>query len=108
MTDASLDNWDEISKARETAKTRKVIVTLLNLGLMTCWGLTIVWGLFLYAYDGWATVLAPNHDPSWTAFSYGMIGNLILLSCLMTIIYAVSRLYLRKSDTNAFVSMKDV
>jgi hypothetical protein len=108
MTDAPLDKWDEISNGRETAKTRKVIVTLLNLGLMTCWGLTIVWGWFLYAYDGWSSLLNPNHDPSWTAFSYGMIQNLILLSCLMTIIYVISRLYLRRSDMHAFVSMNDV
>jgi hypothetical protein len=107
MADASLDKWDENSKERERAKRKKDIVTLLNLGLMTCWGFTIIWGGFLYAHDGWSSMLAPNYDPSWTAFSYGMIWNLILLSCLVTIIYAVSRLHLRRSDMHALVSMKD-
>jgi divalent metal cation (Fe/Co/Zn/Cd) transporter len=108
MTDGSLDKWDEISKERKTAKIRKVSVSLLNFGLMTCWGFTILFSGFLYAYDGWSSVLSPNFDPSWTAFSYGMIGNLILFSCLVTIIFVILRLYLRKSNMNALVSMKDV
>ena len=103
-----MDKWDIVAKERESAKTRKIILTLANLGLMSSWGFTIYYSWFLYTHDGMAAIVAPDHDISWTIFSFGMIGNLILISILVTFGYMFLRTYIKSQDNKAQVKMHQV
>ncbi len=108
MTERELDKWDKIARERETAKTRKIILTLANLGLISTWGFAIYYSWFLYTHDGMAAIVAPDHAISWTIFSFGMIGNLILFSVLVTFGYVFLKAYVRIQDNKSRVKMQHV
>jgi len=89
-------DWDEVAKRRNAAQNRENVMVIANFVLGSCWAVTFVYSLMLYTHEGLSSMLAPDHDISWTLFSYGMIGNLILLSLVVSLGYFALRYHIKR------------